>query len=57
MLLSRLLGGSPPTQPKPLHSTREAQIDQAQQAVDAATRADHQRINQAMDGLDGSTKP
>jgi len=57
VLMSRLLGESPPTQPKAVDGTRDAPIDQAQQAVDAATRADRQRMNQAMDGLDGSAKP
>jgi len=57
VLMSRLLGGSPPAQPKAVDGTRDAPINQAQQAVDAATRADRQRMNQAMDGLDGSAKP
>ena len=57
ILISRLLGGSPLGQPSQPASSGKAPEQQAQQAVDAASKADRQRLDNAMKALDPNARP
>ncbi len=57
VLISRLLGGSPLGQPSHPPKPGKAAEQQAQQAVDAASKADRQRLDNAMKALDPDARP
>ncbi len=57
VLISRLLVGSPTGQPSHPPSPGKAPEHQAQQAVDASSKAERQRLDDAMKALDPDAKP
>jgi hypothetical protein len=55
VLASRLGGGSPPGSGKAPGRSIRAPIQHAQDASDAAARADQQRLDRAMDAMQGGS--
>lgn len=57
VLISRQFGGSPVAVPSRPPSPNATPEHQAQRAVDAASKADRERLDKAMKALDPEAKP
>lgn len=57
VLMSRLFGSTPVAEPKPPSSPNSTPEHQAERVVDAASKADRQRLDNAMKALDPEAKP
>lgn len=57
VLMGRLFGGTPVAEPSKPASPTAAPVHQAQRAVDAASKADRERLDNAMKALDSEAKP